>query len=475
VLVTSVATVTILIGAFIAVNVNPSLAAQILGLDPMGPLSGVLRPETPLTAEGAPLEVVDLVSPSLIAQPLSVTPEDILPGGFTTPPLIGDATRPGKTTYYVTISEEGLNQLLQEHQLAGGGGGESAGGTRVDLYPGALVLWRDLDLGLTEHRVGLLLMQEGTTLSLEPGGLLLNDELYGMPESRSLANMFLPRGRRVQRALDTLVVTGPLPGRAGAKALYLHEDRLTIAAEAVYALSSLADTGWRFLEAGLHVREIEVPANAERGSERLRIVRLGPSTFDIRIHYDPANPRTVSDWAAESGALLTVNGSYFSQESDRGFETIGLLVSDGQRWGSPLRDFAGMLAVRQDGQVSVRWLRHRPYDTAEPLTQALQSFPVLVKPGGIMGFPADGDDGTPARRTVVGQDSEGNLLFVLAPRGTMSLHELAVLLSEQGLGLDVALNLDGGRSSGMWLRGTEWDVTIDSVASVPSAVVVFRH
>jgi len=92
-----------------------------------------------------------------------------------------------------------------------------------------------------------------------------------------------------------------------------------------------------------------------------------------------------------------------------------------------------------------------------------------------MGFPADGDDGTPARRTVVGQDSEGNLLFVLAPRGTMSLHELAVLLSEQGLGLDVALNLDGGRSSGMWLRGTEWDVTIDSVASVPSAVVVFRH
>lgn len=474
-LVMSVATVTLLTGAFIAVNIAPSLAAQILGLDPVGPLSGMLHPETPPIAEGTPLEVVDLFSPSLIAQTLSVTPEDVLPDGFATHPLIGDATRPGKTTYHVTLSEEGLNQLLREHQLAGGRGGESAGGTRVDLYPGALVLRRDLDLGLTKHRVGLLLLQEGTTLSLEPGGVLLNDGLYGMPESRSLAGILLPRGRRVQRALDALVVTGPLPGKAGAKSLYLHEGRLTIAAEAVYALSSLDDTGWRILEAGLHRREIEVPANAERGSERLHIVRLVPSAFDIRIHYDPANPRTVSDWAAESGALLTVNGSYFSQENDRGFETIGLLVSDGQRWGSPLQDFAGMLAVREDGQVSVRWLRHRPYDAAEPLTQALQSFPVLVKPGGIMGFPADADDGTPARRTVVGQDSEGNLLFVLAPRGTMSLHELAVLLSEQGLGLDVALNLDGGRSSGMWLKGTEWDVSIDSIASVPSAVVILRR
>jgi hypothetical protein len=296
-----------------------------------------------------------------------------------------------------------------------------------------------------------------------------------MPESGSLAGILLPRGRRVQGALEALTVTGPLPGQATAKALYLQEDRMTVAAEATYSLSALADTGWRILEDGLHLREIEVPANEERGSERLRLVRLAPASFSVRIRYDPADPRSVSGWAAESDAVLAVNGGYFSPESEKGYETVGLLVSDGQRWGTPLGDFAGMLAVGQDGQASVRWLRHRPYNPAEPLAQALQSFPVLVKPGGIMGFPANADDSTPARRTVVGQDGEGNLFFVLAPRGTMSLHELAVLLAEPGLGLDVALNLDGGRSSGMWLEGTEWGVTVDSLSPVPSAVVIDRR
>jgi len=464
----------VLAGAFITVNANPRLAAKALGLDHLGPLTDALPPEAaPRSPDGAPLEAIDLVAPPLISQPLSLTTEEAVPAGAVTDPLMGDATSPGKTTYHLTISEAGLNELIRHHhQDADAADGRSQW---VDLHPGGMALYKNLDLGLAEHRVGLLLVQEGTPLTVKPGGVLLGEELYAMPKSGSLAALLIPTGRRVQRVLNALTVTGPLPGQASASAIHLHGDHLVIEAEATYALSSLADTGWRTLEAGLDLREIEVPASAERGGERLRMVRLAPSMFDVRIQYDPANPKTISGWAAESGALLTVNGSYFSPETERGLETIGLLVSDGQRWGTPLQDFAGMLAVRHDGQTSVRWLRHRPFDPTEPLAQALQSFPVLVKPGGMMGFPEDADDGTPARRTVVGQDSGGNLWFVIAPRGTMSLHELAVLLAEPGLGLDVALNLDGGQSSGMWLEGTEWDVTIDSVASVPSSVVIHRR
>jgi len=69
-----------------------------------------------------------------------------------------------------------------------------------------------------------------------------------------------------------------------------------------------------------------------------------------------------------------------------------------------------------------------------------------------MGFPADADDGRPARRTVVAQDLEGRILLIIAPRGYLSLHELAFFLSESDLDLDVALNLDGGFSTGLWLR-----------------------
>jgi exopolysaccharide biosynthesis protein len=204
-------------------------------------------------------------------------------------------------------------------------------------------------------------------------------------------------------------------------------------------------------------------------AERLTIVRLDPATVRFRVHYDPVVPRPMSGWAEHLQPLLVVNGGYFTPEN----ETTGLLISDGQVWGTPYGNFAGLFAVTSDGQVSVRWLRDWPYDPDEPLTDALQSFPVLVKPGGVMGFPADADDGRPARRTVVAQDNQGRILMIVAPRGNLSLHELARFLAESDLELDVALNLDGGFSTGLWLKtggATVEAVAIDSLVPVPSVI-----
>lgn len=222
------------------------------------------------------------------------------------------------------------------------------------------------------------------------------------------------------------------------------------------------------------LREIDVAPGGTRSRERLSIVRLDPRQLQLRVHYDPRHPKPVSAWGEMLDALLVVNGSYFAPEGEEGYETIGMLISDGQRWGTPLRDYAGMLAVTSDGEVSVRWLRQRPYRADEPLVQAMQSFPVLVKPGGILGFPADADDGAPARRTAVAQDGEGNILLITAPQGRLSLHELAVFLAESDLTVDVVLNLDGGGSTGLWLRADDTQVEIDSLIPVPSVIAVER-
>ena len=50
------------------------------------------------------------------------------------------------------------------------------------------------------------------------------------------------------------------------------------------------------------------------------------------------------------------------------------------------------------------WFAARPHTPDEPLQYALQSFPMLVKPGGILGYPDE--DGRPARRTVIGMDGD---------------------------------------------------------------------
>jgi len=226
------------------------------------------------------------------------------------------------------------------------------------------------------------------------------------------------------------------------------------------------DTGWQTVQPGIELRQVRVETGDV--AERLTIIRLNSDTVRFRVHYDPIAPRSVSGWAERLQPLLVVNGGYFTPEN----ETTGLLISDGRIWGTRYGEFAGMLAVTPDDGVSVRWLRDQPYDPGEPLKEALQSFPVLIKPGGVMGFPADADDGRPARRTVVAQDYQGRIIIIVAPRGYLSLHELARFLAESDLDLDVALNLDGGYSTGLWLQSDGLIVNIDSLVPVPSVVSV---
>ena len=228
-----------------------------------------------------------------------------------------------------------------------------------------------------------------------------------------------------------------------------------------------ADTGWESVATGVELRQVLVPAGDV--AERLLVVRITPRSFRFRVLYTPGMARRVSEWAAAPGGpLLVVNAGYFTPEN----LTTGLLVSDRRPYGVPYGEYAGMFAVLPGGRVEIRWLTARPYDPEEMLAQAVQSFPVLVKPGGIMGFPADADDGRPARRTVVAQDLEGRILFVVAPRGYLSLHQMARWLVGSDLNLEVALNLDGGQSTGLYLAAEGRNVQVDSLVAVPSVIAV---
>jgi uncharacterized protein YigE (DUF2233 family) len=120
-------------------------------------------------------------------------------------------------------------------------------------------------------------------------------------------------------------------------------------------------------------------------------------------------------------------------------------------------------------------LRRQPYDPAEPLVGAVQSFPLLVKPGGELGFPLSADNGARARRSVIAKDRVGRILLMVAPRGYFTLHELSAWLTASDLDLDIALNLDGGPSSGLWAAAGMRPLTsspLDSLGPVPAVIAV---
>jgi hypothetical protein len=457
-----------LVAAVLAFNLSPRILVAVLGLKPVGSLrSAIPARSTPLGAGGESLDHVEVALPPQVAEPLTLPLDQV--GGS----LLGDTSIPGTTTYLVTIGEDALNRLLWQRVFREGPVSERYRDLEIDLQPQGLVLYADVDLGLRQHRMGILLLQEEGGLTLSPSGVVLNQQLYGLPEEGSLAHVLLPTGRQVEQTLSAVTVVGPLPGEARAEVAALHRDRLQILARATYDAPPASDTGWQPLEPGVELREIDVAVSPGQSGERFWIVRLDPAQVHFRMGYDPANPKTVSAWGTELNALLVVNGAYFA-EGSAGKEAIGLIVAGGQRWGTPLPDYAGMFAVTAGGDVSVRWLRQRPYDPGELLTEAMQSFPVLVKPGGRMGFPADADEGMPARRTVVAQDRDGHILLMAAPGGYLSLHDVAVFLVSSDLAVDVALNLDGGSSTGLWLAAGGARVDIDSYTAVPSVIAVER-
>ncbi len=225
------------------------------------------------------------------------------------------------------------------------------------------------------------------------------------------------------------------------------------------------DTGWQPYGPGIEWRSL--PLSLTLGTERIIMVRIEPQSLRPRVLYTPDHPRKISEWAGQSGARMVINAGYFTEEN----LATGLLVNDGNYHGVSYEDYAGMLTVPTAGKPEVRWLRARPFNPNEKLDQGVQCFPVLVKPGGVMGFPEDADEGQNARRTVVAQDRQGRLIFMVARRGLFSLHELAVWLTENDLEVDIALNLDGGPSTGLWLLN-EPAAQIDSGGEIPAVIII---
>jgi hypothetical protein len=227
------------------------------------------------------------------------------------------------------------------------------------------------------------------------------------------------------------------------------------------------DTGWETLRPGLERRTINLSSDDGQPFEHFFMLRLDPELFQFDVAYHP-QPESLDAWQSETGALIVINGGYYRLE-EGGAVPNGLTVIGGGPMGTSYGDFGGMLTITQ-GRLQLRWLAQDPYDPDEPLQAALQSFPVLVKPGGVLGFPEQEEDNRAARRSVIAIDRDGRGLLITASIGNFTLHILSAYLVGSDLDLDVALNLDGGPSSGMLLADPFEEVS--SLTPLPIVITV---
>ena len=227
---------------------------------------------------------------------------------------------------------------------------------------------------------------------------------------------------------------------------------------------SIAADGWLAVRSGVQRREMYRAAAAKTG--RVLVVRIDPAQVDFHVQYQPDRPLRVTEWYSNSRALIVMNSSFF----DGANRAVGQIVTDGVGGGQAHERMQGAFYLTAVGATV--WPLHGWIKPAGlKVLEAVESFPMLLLPGGLLN-PDVSEDARAARRTVVAVDRAGRVVFIATPGSPFTLYGLAVWLANSDLDLDTALNFDGGSSSGLavWTPTGVWG--FDSANKVPAVITV---
>ncbi len=222
---------------------------------------------------------------------------------------------------------------------------------------------------------------------------------------------------------------------------------------------------WYKGSTGVEIRyeDWKSPGNNE---DTVTIVRFDLHYVKLSVAYQPSDPLLLSDWMQKEQATAIINGGYFDNQNN----ATALVVSNGQVSGSSYNGFGGMLSVDTHGTIALRSLHDQPYDpNNEQLQQATQSSPMLLLHSKATQFDANAAS---SRRSAVAVDKQGRLLFIVSPNMAFTLGEFADLLATSDLAIDNALNLDGGASTGLYVKAGSQQASIDSIAKLPIVIIV---
>lgn len=183
--------------------------------------------------------------------------------------------------------------------------------------------------------------------------------------------------------------------------------------------------------------------------------------YDVLFEGDPVKVRQLSQWLDEApDAMAGVNCGFY-WEHEGAYRHLGLLEANGQRLASVRARWGAALIVR-DGKAEIV---RQPKKRIPALTLGIQGWPTLLWRGEVVTEPEELVRGEVARRTAVGVDASGRMLWVVDPTGS-ALQAFAERLRREDIGLVDAVNLDGGSSTGLRWREEPGD-SQSGVESLP--------
>ncbi len=179
----------------------------------------------------------------------------------------------------------------------------------------------------------------------------------------------------------------------------------------------------------------------------IHAVSFSPKTHTLVVMDNPAGALTLATASEKRGVFAAVNGGYFHPDRT----PLGLVIWQGKTI-HPLQRAKLLSGMVVAGRSRVSLLRVAEYKASPSISDALQAGPFLVDGGKpVAGLNAD----RLAARTVVFIDDKGRCGILVCKYA--SLAETGAILATHGVAgpgrIVRALNLDGGSSTGLWVKG----------------------
>ena len=195
---------------------------------------------------------------------------------------------------------------------------------------------------------------------------------------------------------------------------------------------------WRQIRPGFEVAELPVIADRIE-VDRILLTRVDPARYRFVVRNDPTGSKHLDDWMRDLGALLVINGSYYSRTG----APATPVVIDGALRGPGRYDANQGAFVSSPDQTGLRDLAKEDWRAALRGSQtAMVSYPLLIAADGSSRAPAG--TGWLANRSFLGEDRLGRIILGTTKGGFFSLDRLSDFLRRSPLDLKLALDLDGG-------------------------------
>ncbi len=231
---------------------------------------------------------------------------------------------------------------------------------------------------------------------------------------------------------------------------------------------------WKLVQKGTEFRKVSF----ER-SEPYHLIDLKMVRFDTRwvtphivrsLQYN-LKAADVQTLAERSGAIAMINANYFDPKGN----PLGFLKAASEEINPQISKsslYTGIFGIK--GHVP--FITHRDQFSSQQADEGLQAGPLLITKG--VALPVTRGAGKQSRRSLIGIDRDRKVIIAVADSilGGLSLAEVQEFLGSGEWQIQVTdlLNLDGGGSAQLYVKGVSLEDHVQGTSDVPVMIGFFQ-